>query len=345
VTHITARAPIRICDCGGWTDTWFARHGRVCHIAVWPGVEVDLVAQPWRPGAPRVRIAVGDGPFDERSHIGPPWGPHRVIEAALAQLPPPADLAVSLTIRSDVPPGASTGTSAAAAVAVIAATDALHGGARTPADLASLAHGAEVVQLGQQSGVQDQMAAAFGGVNEIAIDRYPDARVIPIRIDEAFSKALEDRLLLVYFGHAHDSSAVHQSVIDRLTARGSDVEDPALGQLRDAACAAAAALRAGELAALGEAMRANTAAQRLLSPALIGADAEQAIAIAESMGALGWKVNGAGGDGGSLTALCTDAEPRAALSARLAASGRRWRVIPVRIAERLSHGFQLDDAG
>ena len=29
---ITASAPVRICDCGGWTDTWFAGHGRVFHI-------------------------------------------------------------------------------------------------------------------------------------------------------------------------------------------------------------------------------------------------------------------------------------------------------------------------
>jgi D-glycero-alpha-D-manno-heptose-7-phosphate kinase len=332
LVHITALAPVRICDCGGWTDTWFARHGRVCQIAVWPGIEVDLVAQPWRSGEPRVRIAVGDGPFDERLHIGRPWGRHRLVEAAVAQLPPPADVAVRLTIASDMPAGASTGTSAAAAVAVIAAMDALHGGARTRGDIAALAHGAEVVQLGQQSGIQDQMAAAFGGINEIAIDRYPDARVIPIAVDDALSKALEERLLVVYFGRAHDSSAVHQAVIDRLTAHGADVEEPALEQLREAARSAAAALRAGDLAALGRAMRDNTAAQRMLSPALIGADAEQAIAIAESSRAPGWKVNGAGGEGGSLTVLCTDGRARAALEARLNAAGRQWRVIPVRVA-------------
>ena len=30
-------APIRIADCGGWTDTWFGSPGQVCHLAMEPG--------------------------------------------------------------------------------------------------------------------------------------------------------------------------------------------------------------------------------------------------------------------------------------------------------------------
>jgi D-glycero-alpha-D-manno-heptose-7-phosphate kinase len=44
VRLITATAPTRICDVGGWTDTWFARHGRVLNLAVTPNVEVALRA-------------------------------------------------------------------------------------------------------------------------------------------------------------------------------------------------------------------------------------------------------------------------------------------------------------
>ena len=39
VTHdrvINSVAPIRICDNGGWTDTWFAKFGAGCNIAVYP---------------------------------------------------------------------------------------------------------------------------------------------------------------------------------------------------------------------------------------------------------------------------------------------------------------------
>src|ERR1700690_3999574 len=41
---ITASAPVRVCDHGGWTDTWFGGPGRVLNIAVTPGVEVSIRA-------------------------------------------------------------------------------------------------------------------------------------------------------------------------------------------------------------------------------------------------------------------------------------------------------------
>jgi D-glycero-alpha-D-manno-heptose-7-phosphate kinase len=50
----------------------------------------------------------------------------------------------------------------------------------------------------------------------------------------------------------------------------------------------------------------NTEAQRRLNAYLISHDAAKVIQIAREHGALGWKVNGAGGDGGSLTILCGD---------------------------------------
>jgi len=55
--------------------------------------------------------------------------------------------------------------------------------------------------------------------------------------------------------------------------------------------------------ALGQAMIQNTEAQRNLHPDLINPDADRVIEVAQAHGALGWKVNGAGGEGGSLTIL------------------------------------------
>ena len=43
-----------------------------------------------------------------------------------------------------------------------------------------------------------------------------------------------------------------------------------------------------------------------MHPELISPDAARIIDIAREHGALGWKVNGAGGDGGSVTLLCGD---------------------------------------
>ena len=44
---INAAAPIRICDNGGWTDTWFAEYGRIFNIGVYPYAEVQMEVFPY----------------------------------------------------------------------------------------------------------------------------------------------------------------------------------------------------------------------------------------------------------------------------------------------------------
>ncbi len=51
---INAVAPIRICDNGGWTDTWFAGHGKIFNIGVYPYAEVQIEVYP---AATRAKIA------------------------------------------------------------------------------------------------------------------------------------------------------------------------------------------------------------------------------------------------------------------------------------------------
>jgi D-glycero-alpha-D-manno-heptose-7-phosphate kinase len=98
------------------------------------------------------------------------------------------------------------------------------------------------------------------------------------------------------------SSAVHGEVIRRLEQPNAD--HSALAELRKAAHDGKSALYAGDLDAFGQAVIANTKAQAELHPALVSAQAREVIRIARRHGAVGWKVNGAGGEGGSLTILC-----------------------------------------
>ena len=83
-----------------------------------------------------------------------------------------------------------------------------------------------------------------------------------------------------------------------------------LEALRAAAERARDALLAGDLSALGSAMRDNTMTQAELHPELVHDDAWRVIEIAGAHRAAGRKVNGAGGDAGSITLLASD-EPGA----------------------------------
>jgi D-glycero-alpha-D-manno-heptose-7-phosphate kinase len=295
----TATAPVRIADLGGWTDTWFAGHGLVCSIAVRPGVEVRLEAAP---GEGRVVLDAVD--FGDRYDLAEGRGRHPLLEACVDEAGVAPGHDVTLTVSSAVPPGAATGTSAAVAVAVVAALAALAGDGAGPAELAGRAWRAEAVRLGRQSGIQDQQAAAHGGVNRIVVHDFPtgiDVERLPV--DPATVAALEARLALVLLPRPHVSSAVHETVIAGLEGATSAELAARLEPLRDAAAAGADALVAGDLDRYGRALVANHEAQAALHPSLVGADARAIVDAARAAGAVGWKVNGAGGDGGSLTLL------------------------------------------
>ena len=79
-------------------------------------------------------------------------------------------------------------------------------------------------------------------------------------------------------------------------------------------------------------MIANTEAQGSLHPGIVGVDARRVIEFAAASGALGWKVNGAGGDGGSVTILSTNPETKEALEDRVTGLHERYRVLPIQVS-------------
>jgi D-glycero-alpha-D-manno-heptose-7-phosphate kinase len=328
---INSAAPIRICDNGGWTDTWFAGRGQVLNVAVDPCVEVQIAAYPRREGDAAIRIHPENfgEPYEVR-HKQAPWGPHPLLEAAIASVNMPSDRRLEVSIHSSAPPGAGTGTSAAVTVALIGALHGLERANLSPHEAATAAHRVETEMLGRQSGIQDQLAAAYGGINFIDMPAYPRASVSPVRVSDPIWWEFERRLLLIYLGRSHDSSAIHQAVIRKLEDAGPD--STAILELRETATRSRNALVAADFEGFGQAMIANTEAQERLHSDLIGAEARDVIEIARSHGIVGFKVNGAGGDGGSLTLLCDGNSPRkrSLVDAIQAASGA-YRNIPIRL--------------
>jgi len=298
---INSVAPIRICDNGGWTDTWFAGHGQIFNIGVYPYAEVQIAVYPCE--SQENRIIINAENYGERYVVVPEkhWDKHPLLEAAIEYMRVPANLSLEVSIYSEAPGGASTGTSAAVTVALIGGLDRLSSGQMTPHEVASAAQKIETEILGQQCGIQDQLCSAYGGINYIEMFQYPHASVSPIQIPNTTWWELERRLALVYLGKSHRSSDVHEMVIRSLEIAGPDCQQ--LNDLRQTASRSRDALFANDFTALGAAMIENTEAQGRLHPALISTEAARVIEIAKAHGALGWKINGAGGEGGSLTIL------------------------------------------
>lgn len=325
---ISTAAPIRIADFGGWTDTWFAKRGRVLNLAVYPYAEVQIRVFRRDPSQPAVEIFAEN--YGERfavEHVRGTYDRHPLLEAAVEYMAIPQDLALEISIFSEAPVGCSTGTSAAVSVALIGALDCLTPGRLTPHEVARAAHRIETELLHQQCGVQDQLASAYGGINFIEILDYPHAVVSPLLLPNTIHWELERRLSLVFLGQSHSSSRVHEKVIAELEAAGPEARK--LQPLRETPLQARDALYAGNFHALGRAMVENTEAQANLHPELVSAAHQTVINIARHYGALGWKVNGAGGDGGSVTILSgtQSAEKREMLRA-IAAEAPETKHIP-----------------
>lgn len=329
---INAVAPTRICDVGGWTDTHFAKFGVVFNIAIYPYVEVQIHTVTPEEADGRLIISVEN--YGMSYAVDPEniiYDKHPLIEAAIKCMAIPPDMALRINIFSYAPPGASMGTSAAVSVALIGALDFLAGGRLSLQETAAMAHSIETKELGLECGVQDQIASAHGGINLIEIQDFPRTTLTPVQIPDPIWWELENRLVLAYIGKPHNSSETHKMVIAGLG--NSAHSDPRLDCLRQLARQAREVLGAGDFVGLGKIFNENTGVQRALHKNLVCDKFEEIIALAEDFHALGCKVNGAGGDGGSI-AILTDGDMGEKRKMQESLVKRGFKTIPIYLSRR-----------
>ena len=319
---VSVHAPVRIIDFGGWTDTWFAGHGKVLNFSAlsrdankgkgdYAGIEAVA----------KVSLTSGHGSFKLHApDIGKSlvcladkedWDKMDLIEATLSSIRWPKGVDVDVVVQSPVvPKGSSVGSSATVSVVLTALIEFLSRSEVDPGWVARSCHEVETRVMGIECGVQDQAAAAHAyGVNFIDIYRYPNLSISKVAITESTRTELESRVLTVIYGGCHSSSDVHKMVIDRLQTTGRLSKD--LERLRLIPEEARYCLLAGDFVGLGMAMKENTAAQRRLHAELISPECQKLIDFCQSHGTLGEKVNGAGGpQGGSLSVLAGDVPKR-----------------------------------
>jgi len=199
---------------------------------------------------------------------------------------------VRLTYEADLPARTGLGTSSSFAVGLI---HGIHASRKEVCDKAALAEEAihlERVLCRECGGVQDQIAAAFGGFNRIDLDG-DGFRVTPVAITPERKQALQDRLMLFFTGFSRFSAELqtaHQSALEKKTAD--------LLAMKEMASTAQAILEGtaslddfGRL--LHEAWQIKRGITDRISNSAIDTLYERAVAA----GALGGKLLGAGGGG------------------------------------------------
>src|SRR5712692_1584839 len=295
---IRARAPVRCCDLGGWTDTRIVDEGRVLNFAVSLYTHVTLHVG----SSSEITIESCDTNDFEQVRDVRQMEYNNVLDLFKAAIRRTGvKRGVRIIVRSDAPPGSGLGSSAALGAATMAALSRFLQWNLLPYEVARESQALEVEELGLECGVQDQIAAAYGGNKYIHVN-YPEARVFPVELDVPTLCELEDRMLLVYTGKSHFSSEMHQKVIAAFEA-GEPATHQAFRTLRDCAVRGKDALLTDDQDAFDEAMNDNWRAQKDLHPDITTPQVEELHAQAMQAGAVGFKLNGAGG-GGTATLLC-----------------------------------------
>jgi len=290
VKEIFSRAPVRICDIGGWTDTWFFPNGAVFNFCI------DLYSY--------VRIIENNSNkinlFSENLNLKTTItdirnikydGTLDLLKAAVKRMN--IDVGFDIFVRTDAPPGSGTGTSASVAVSLITALANYKHKKMKPSEIAKLAHVLEIEELKLESGVQDQYAAAYGGLNFMTID-YPSVNLTSVKIDESRIYELESQLILIYLG-SRSSDVMHKAVIENYL-RGDKNTLTLFEILKNCAYDMKTAIHSN-IEEIGKIMNLNWDAQKKLHPSMVNQDIIKLEKLAKNNGAIGFKCNGAGGGG------------------------------------------------
>lgn len=301
---VEADAPCRI-DMGGTLDiaTFYypLRHLNPCTFNIALDLRTRVRLLPYETG----RIKVSSKGFDTADYPAgeaPFTHPLGLIFAIAAYFQ--AD-GVHIDIASDSPPRSALGGSSVAAVALIGAfSNALFriGAYRQlyRREIAMLAHALEERVARVPCGLQDQLAAAYGGVNAW----YWHGRVKEgVFEKETLLKKnqhapLEKRLLIAYCGEPHASADINRRWVDQFLAGGNR---NAWREIIRATHRFIQALREDDIAGAAEAMNRETDLRLEMTPEVLNEPGRELVRDARNMHC-GARFTGAGG-GGCLWAL------------------------------------------
>jgi len=305
VPLVTTSAPCRV-DLGGTLDikTFYypLRHLAPCtfNIALSLRTRVSLYAN----DNPKIKVtskgfeaaefALKDAPF---AH---PLGLMFAVAAYFGAR------GIHIDIDSSSPPKSALGGSSAAAVALIAAFDGLQRGQREIGNfhrrrkIARLAQEIEESIAGVPCGLQDQLAAVYGGVNNwhwLCGDTGAAFKRAPV-FRPSLVKKIERRLLLAYCGVTHESRDINRKWV-RQFLEGKDRNQ--WKKIISSTKNFAAALTRSDFANAARELNRETHIRRKMTPEVLDEMGEElaAVALANNCGA---RFTGAGG-GGCMWAL------------------------------------------
>lgn len=299
--QIETSAPCRL-DMGGTLDlaTFYypLRHLAPCTVNLALNLRTRVRLLPYRAGRVMISSAGFEPAVFAREHA-PYRHPLGLMFAVAAYFNVDG---LHIVIESESPPRSALGGSSVAAVALIAALSRAVGtdGLLSRTRIALLAHALEESVASVPCGVQDQLAAVFGGVNLwqwFGRSRWPGFKRQGL-VKPSQRKTLCRQLLVAYGGLPHDSQDINGRWVRQfLTGEHRGIWRDVIACTRDFA----EALSSGSILKAVEYMNRETEIRRRMTPDVVDDLGAQLIKAAIA-GDCGARFTGAGG-GGCIWAL------------------------------------------
>ena len=300
---LIARAPVRLSFFGGGTDlaAYYMRYGGAVLSTTLDKYVYVIMNVSEQNG---LQITSSDYNTFYRHSPGEPllWDGDLSLPRAVLQHFG-VEHSVSMFLASEVPPGTGLGSSSSVTAALVKAISTACGQRLTKAQVAKLACYIEIEKLGKPIGIQDQYAAAYGGINWITFNA-DEVHVTPLNIPVATLNKLENNLLLMFTGSTHDSA----HILGRQTTASRNSDPKVIRSLQGAyelALQARELLIEGDLDEFGRMLDQAWRHKKQFDAGVTNDRIDSCYNAALKNGALGGKIAGAGG-GGFLILYCEE---------------------------------------
>lgn len=290
---ISSKTPLRVSFFGGGTDypDYFSRRpGAVVGMAINRYVYVsavrlsDIIDYKYRLTYSRLERVLDASELE-----------HPVVRALLQH--ECIECPLDISIQADLPASTGLGSSSSFTVGLVNLLNALKGNTVTRLDLGRKAIHVEQVLLQENVGVQDQLHAAFGGLNRFD---FVDGRIriTPVQMRTECENYLLSSLVLVYTGKTRFASKV---LTEQVKSTKEQKLDHELSHLLTLVSQSVDILEGADPESLlrdfGAMMHEGWQTKRSLSSGISNPEIDGLYDAALAAGALGGKLCGAGGGG------------------------------------------------
>jgi len=219
---------------------------------------------------------------------------HEIVREVLQYLKIQRPLEISS--MADLSAGTGMGSSSSYTVGLLKGLNAMIRRHISINELAEEACRIEIDLIGKPIGIQDQYAAAYGGIIQLEIDKLGKTRVAPLSLDQEVIYDLENRLMMFYTNIERDANTILQEQSAKAKVDEKQAID-ALHQIKSIGYKVRDSLLKGDIDEIGKLLNEHWLIKKKISNKMSNTQIDNWYELGMKNGALGGKIMGAGGGG------------------------------------------------